>query len=223
MFSLRIIVFVAPYLEIQYYAFWICMCIYIYMFMSLRYESPICSYYSSILHYVLSGDPLFGIFLQTWEAGLGDAFHPVRPWHSEETIAPGNRYKDQTPRVQIVNPYCSAETTQIRCENKVYTEYIYQPPANAAGLCWAGVRSIQSILVMSYTDIMYIYIHTFDLGKKEDHPEICIKNGTTGWLLVLVEDFLCNGQVRQDAGGRPRASHPTIGALPWGNSMLGCA
>lgn len=29
MFSLRIIVFVAPYLEIQYYAFWICMCIYI--------------------------------------------------------------------------------------------------------------------------------------------------------------------------------------------------
>lgn len=202
MFSLRIIVFVAPYLEIQYYAFWICMCIYIYIFMSLRYESPICSYYSSILHYVLSGDPLFGIFLQTWEAGLGDAFHPVRPWHSEETIAPGNRYKDQTPRVQIVNPYCSAETTQIRCENKVYTEYI-------------------SNVIYRYN--VYIYIHTFDLGKKEDHPEICIKNGTTGWLLVLVEDFLCNGQVRQDAGGRPRASHPTIGALPWGNSMLGCA
>ena len=44
---------------------YVCISIYICIYMFLRYEIPICSYYSSIFHYVLSGDPLVEIFLQT--------------------------------------------------------------------------------------------------------------------------------------------------------------
>ena len=93
----------------------------------LRYENPICSY-SSMFHYVLFGDPLFEIFLQTWQSRSRWCISSRLTMAFRRTIAAGNRYKDQTPRVQIVNPFCLAETTQIRYNKKDYTEYILAMP-----------------------------------------------------------------------------------------------
>ena len=69
------------------------------------------------------------------------------------TIAAGNRYKDQTPRVQIVNPFCLAQTTQIRYNKKDYTEY---KKGNA------------------------IYL---TLGKGRSHLEMLQKNGEDGLIV----------------------------------------
>ncbi len=135
---------VAPYLEILCF---LDIYIYIYTYMYTcswdNYEHPICSY-SSMFHYVLFGDPLFEIFLQIWGGRSRWCISSRLTMAFRRTIAAGNRYKDQTPRVQSVNPFCSAATIQIRYKHKVYTE---------------------SILAMPYIYI-YIYIWPWEM---EDH------------------------------------------------------